>query len=136
MNIDKLITKALYEKIVLPVGTIITLTSLTGAEQQFQLDVDFFNHQANAITKTIDGIEYKFIGHSNLNMMESSAKALSLLANGYASSPSALTLNDLNSRLRPLVSQRDPVSSRVFPIITRMMSVSEELEREASATWR
>ena len=136
LNIDKLIAKALYEKIVLPVGTIITLTSLTGAEQQFQLDVDFFNHQANAITKTIDGIEYKFIGQSNLNIMESSAKALSLLANGYASSPSALILDDLNSRLRPLVSQRDPVSSRVFPIITRMMSVIEELEREASATWR
>jgi len=136
INVDELLSKGFYEKIILPAGTTVTLKSPAGVEQAFQLDVDFFNHTGNLLTRTIDGIEYKLVGQNGLNMMESSAKALSLLANGYSSSPSALLLNRLTYTLRALASQKDPASSKVFPMVARMISYGEQLEKEASANWR
>ncbi len=131
LNIDRKMASIFLDKIILSAGTSVQFKSATGSVQTLTLQEDFFNHPFSAAKIVVDGVEYRHVGETSLNTMEASAKALSLMANGYSSSPSALVLSDLAIRLEKISSQIKR-SERSYAPLIRIMSLSESLSQSAA----
>ncbi len=131
LNLDRKMATIFLNNIILPAGTLVEFKSITGAAQTFALKEDFFNHPFSMAKVTIDGVEYRYTGQTNLKNMEASVKALSLIANGYPTSPSALALSELEVRLQKISSELNR-SERSFAPLARMISLSETFSQSAA----
>lgn len=131
LNLDRKLATMFLDKIMLSAGTRVEFKSATGIVQNLALKEDFFNHPFSMAKVIVDGVEYRFAGQTNLKNMEASAKALSLLANGYSSSPSALALSELEVRLQKISNALNR-SDRSFAPLIRMIDLSETFSQSAA----
>jgi hypothetical protein len=132
LNLDKQMGEIFLDKIILKAGTTVEFKSATGVVQTAKLSQDLFNHTSSIAKLSVDGVEFRFAGQNTLSVMEASAKALSLMANGYSSSPSARALQDVESRLKEIESGLSKDDRSQAPL-ARMISLSQTMSQSAAS---